>query len=273
MKLLWFTLPAMYQAKYLFVISRDLLLFGFCLVSSGNILSNVFKKHKSHNVPGNVETAKVILTNERYHALLNETDLDTDTPFHVACREGQEQVVAALVELGEELIDWNAQSMYKHSGFSVACRNNCLPVVNLLLELLKGKLDGFNFNIGFEGACRKGHLPVVNRLLELPERRLEKGTINTGFSLACRNGHLLVVNRLLELPEGKLEVIKLNTSFKGACYFGHLPVVNRLLELADSRNIDVEKGLREAERGQKPGVVDAIKQNMTHKEHQIDPLQ
>ena len=151
---------------------------------------------------------RVILTNKRYHALLNETDFQGESPFLVACGEGQEQVVATLVELGEELIDWNAQSMYKHSGFSVACRNNCLPVVNLLLELLKEKLDGFNFNIGFEGACRKGHLPVVNRLLEV----------------------------------------------------------------ADSRNIDIESGLWEAERGREPCVVAAILTYMAQTERQSDPL-
>ena len=78
-----------------------------------------------------METIQALLTNERYHSLLNGKDLRGRTPFIHACKEGQEGAVAQLLLLAEE------------------------------------RLEGIDFNEGFVQACRGGHLPVVNRLKEL----------------------------------------------------------------------------------------------------------
>ena len=118
----------------------------------------------------------------------------------------------------------------------------------------------------FIHACKEGQDDAVAQLLLLAEERLEVDDFNKGFEGACGGGSLPVVNRLLELSEERLEGIDFNKRFGTACYFGRLTVVNRLLEVAISHKIDIQLGLREAERGRQPDTIAAIQQWMAQRE-------
>ena len=187
---------------------------------------------------------RVLLNNKRYHPLFKGTDLEGQTPFHLACKSKHEELITILVTMGKDVIDWNAKNHNGETGFHYAC------------------------------AQTTAELAVIPRLLDVEETKLDVNLCDndgwTGFHWLCLYGCLTSINHLLALEEGRLDINSRTkrgwTGFDIACFKGHLTVINRLLEVANILNIDVARGLTEAQHWGHYEIVSSIQQYKAKKE-------
>jgi len=97
-----------------------------------------------------------------------ETDVDLshegEAPFHIACREGQVEVVRLLLDRGADI---EAMTFAGSTSLYVACGNNMLEVARLLFDRgagleVKTKVGSTPLHL----ASRRAHMEIVRLLLD-----------------------------------------------------------------------------------------------------------
>jgi len=142
---------------------------------------------------------------------MNMSDENGDTGFHLACFNGNLNVVQFLLQKG---FDMNIGRNDGATGFHLACFNGNLNVVQFLLQ------EGFDMYVvnndgytGFHLACFWGKLNVVRFILQ---KEFDMNVVDfaerTGFHWACLGGRFNVVQFLLQ--EGFEGVNELNFNGK-----------------------------------------------------------
>lgn len=87
---------------------------------------------------GNVGAVRLLL--EHPEVQINARDAWNGTPFHMACAEGYTDVVRSMIACEAHKVDLNAMSNFAQTPLDLAVKNGKQEVVNLLLQL--GARDG-----------------------------------------------------------------------------------------------------------------------------------
>jgi len=121
-----------------------------------------------------------------------------------ACSEGKVEEVIKLLQNSQINTNWQKQSKYGSTPFSIACQKGYIEIVKILLndqrvDITKATNSGWT---PFHSVCNNGHIEIVKLLLN--DKRIadiNKATDDNGwtpFNCACCNGHIDIVKYLLE---------------------------------------------------------------------------
>ena len=128
---------------------------------------------------------------------------EEQTPLHVAALNGNANVARRLLEYaGEKTPDllWD-EDEYSNHALHLACQEGQFDVVEILIEY-QASITAINSNkyTPLHLAAANGHVQVAEYLLqeEAPIDGDEKNKVSTPLLLACQAGHTLIVNLLLK---------------------------------------------------------------------------
>ena len=128
---------------------------------------------------------------------------EEQTPLHVAALNGNARVARRLLEYaGEKTPDllWD-EDEYSNHALHLACQEGQFDVVEILIEY-QASITAINANkyTPLHLAASNGHVQVAEYLIqeEAPINGDEKNKVSTPLLLACQAGHTLIVNLLLK---------------------------------------------------------------------------
>ena len=171
-----------------------------------------------------------------------QAEEDEESYLQYACKYGHVDIAKYLLE--QDLVNVNhAKEREGWTALHAACRNNQLPIVELLVEIGDADVD----KVTYEGwtalhlACRKGNLAVAKYLLQNGHAKVDiyaNGGM-TALHFATANGHIDIVQLLLNEGGADIEA-KTNeglTPLHIASSRGFLGMMKLLLELGASSNV------------------------------------
>ena len=128
---------------------------------------------------------------------------EEQTPLHVAALNGNASVARRLLEYaGEKSPDllWD-EDEYSNHALHLACQEGQFEVVEILIEY-QASITAINSNkyTPLHIASANGHVQVAEYLIQ-EEARIdgdEKSKVSTPLLMACQAGHTLIVNLLLK---------------------------------------------------------------------------
>lgn len=171
------------------------------LKQSANIAEqNKYGQNAFHLVAltGNREMLKLLLNTNPPAEVVNAKDEYDNTPFHFACREGDEQSALLLLKTRGANID--AQNSSGNTALHLASKDHKLNMVNFLLSQGAdvNALDN-NKNSPLHLAMKPGSLKFIMKLLEVPNIliNLENAEGDTPLSLATQLRSLDLIQNLI----------------------------------------------------------------------------
>ncbi|KAI6650880.1 Transient receptor potential cation channel [Oopsacas minuta] len=124
-----------------------------------------------------------------------------ETPLHVAAFSGKATIVQRLLDYLEEVsIEMlGDEDMYGNTALHLACEQGQLEVVELLMKA-RANINAINFNnrSPLHLAAAAGHVQVAEYLIQEEAPIDSDVTASTPLLLACQAGHLLMVKLLLK---------------------------------------------------------------------------
>ena len=128
---------------------------------------------------------------------------EEQTPLHVAALHGNASITRRLLEFaGDKTPDllWD-EDEYSNHALHLACQEGQFDVVEILIEY-QASITAINANkyTPLHLAAVSGHVQVAEYLIqeEAPIDGEEKNKVSTPLLLACQAGHTLIVNLLLK---------------------------------------------------------------------------
>ena len=131
--------------------------------------------------------------------LLNQPKSSQDTALHVACKEGDFEIVQILVNYSSVTIE----NRVKNTPVHIAATANNPLILNCLLQTLESCghiLDSFvneNGNTALHLACMHGSTAAAKLLISYCSVTFQNKKLDTPIHLACQHGHTEVVEYLL----------------------------------------------------------------------------
>ncbi|XP_068697924.1 transient receptor potential cation channel subfamily A member 1 homolog [Montipora foliosa] len=177
-----------------------------------------------------INTLKEILQHQDAKQLVDESDLNENTPLHIAAMNGHALIVEALLKTGARIDSRNED---ENTPLHLAAKNG---KVRTIAELLKGDPSIINdeneaSNTPLHLAASEGHVKCCKALLENgAEVDARNSKFWTPLDCAAANGHPKVATILLEFdspvdPTDKAKTTPLHLAAKE----GHSEVVSLLL--------------------------------------------
>ncbi|XP_015759142.1 PREDICTED: transient receptor potential cation channel subfamily A member 1 homolog isoform X2 [Acropora digitifera] len=177
-----------------------------------------------------IDTLMEILQYEDAKNLLNESDLDENTPLHVAAKNGFAIIVEALLSNGARI---NPRNEDERTPLHLATENGKVRTVTALVREDPSVINDEDeeSNTPLHLAATKGHLKCCKALLENgADVEARNSTLWTPIDCAAAKGHAKVAGVLLEFdsPVDPMDKTK-TTPLHLAAREGHPEVVSLLL--------------------------------------------
>ena len=186
---------------------------------------------------GYLELVKLLMEITTVCDNLNVTDINQQTPLHLACIYGHENVVECLFP--HTKCNPNFKDLCYNTPLHVACRTGHLECVKLIIESstvssIPGVLNKY-LQTALHLACKIGHKHIVNFLLTNTNCDPNFSDIagNTPLHVASLNGHLECVKTIFKTGTVSIKPNvsnnHLQTPLLLACLWGHKDIVKYLL--------------------------------------------
>lgn len=150
------------------------------------------------------------------------------TPLHIACWNGNLDVVDALLNNGA---DFTYHDVFEKGAFQIAAKKGHLPIIKRLLQA------GIDINIDINTwnatalywACKAGHIDIVKYLVHSGASINSDEGCRQPLAAACENGHIEIVDFLL--ASGANVNIKSNEHYPLviACIDGYSAILDKLI--------------------------------------------